>query len=784
MTADKQPTRIHASKRKSHTPVKSTRKKWQDRDDQEKWSEPRKSPSNRTSKLNPDRQSGRRDDHALQANDLPRHSRKADTNPSETNHKQFTSERPSDSKVKQDDNRRDRSRYSSDESQSSPKKRSNPRDRFAPDARNYTSERKPLERLDRSRSHKDPEAWTPRTSSPNQKMDDSKPSRTKFGSSERQRSFGSDKSDKTSTKNFKNSPSKIESDRDRGDHRFGNAHFSKGENRSSREKPGLRDRSEGRFKEAPRRKPFSAPNTNTSEVSSTQGRYRGARDERPESPLFKKPRETKNGITQKTTRERSFNDRNSTARSSNARSSNVRILNERSSFERSPKERMLREKSSEEKITKESKTPNVSLKNTKNYRDTGSPAKVETPSPLNDSKPNHIYRGKAPVLNAVATCLIKNDCKSCSLVNLPYEESLEAKYQKGLSTLGALTDKAIINSVVPSPKPLGYRSHVKLAVRRNSDGLVDIGLYEPGSHQVVNLERCPVQTGNINHFIRKFREVITEFKMEPYDEATHSGWLRYIVVRSSHFSGELMITLVVTRHDEPLARKTHQFLRKNEEKFSALFFNINPTPGNVIFGPETIHIGGADTLSESLCNLKFEISPLSFFQVNPWQAENLYRTVEKYAGTPTNRPVAWDLYSGCGQITLLLSRLGYRALGIEEIPDAVKDAEANAKRNKLEAEFVVGRVEDSQWNLPKWSEKPSLIVANPSRRGMAESTRKTLSGVAIENKATVIYVSCDVDTLTRDLHDLVQGGLKLKQVHGFDMFAQTDNLEWLVVLTP
>jgi len=784
MTADKQPTRIHASKRKSPAAVKSSRKKWQDRDEQEKWSEPQSSHSSRHSKLNPNRQSGRRDDQAVPGEDRPRRARDSNVAPSESSPRKFASEESLDSKVKRDDYRRDRSRYSSEESQSSTKKRSHPRDRFSTDGRSNNSERSSLERLDRSKSHKDPEAWTPKTTSPTHKKNDSKSSRPRFGSSERQRSFDSNKSDRTSTKDFKSSPSKIESDRDRGDHRFGNAHFSKGENRTSRERPGLRDRSEGRFAEAPRRRPFSAPNSTRSEGSSAQERFRGARNDRSESSSFRKPGETKNASTQKATRERSFSDRTSNLKNSNARSSNVSSLNERNSFERTPKERIPRERSSEGRTSKENIAPRVSLRTTKNYRDTGSPTQSDATPLLNDSKPNHIYRGKTPVLDSVATCLIKNECKSCSLVNLPYEESLEAKYQKGLSTLGTLTEKAMINAVVPSPKPLGYRSHVKLAVRRNSDGQVDIGLYEPGSHRVVNLERCPVQTGNINHFIRKFREVITEFKMEPYDEATHSGWLRYIVVRSSHLSGELMITLVVTRHDEPLARKTHQFLRKNEEKFSALFFNINPTPGNVIFGPETIHIGGADTLSESLCSLKFEISPLSFFQVNPWQAENLYRTVEKYAGTPTNRPVAWDLYSGCGQITLLLSRLGYRALGIEEVPEAVKDAEANAKRNKLEAEFVVGRVEDSQWNLPKWSEKPSLIVANPSRRGMAESTRKTLAGIAIENKATVIYVSCDVDTLTRDLHDLVQGGLKLKQVHGFDMFAQTDNLEWLVVLTP
>jgi 23S rRNA (uracil1939-C5)-methyltransferase len=379
-------------------------------------------------------------------------------------------------------------------------------------------------------------------------------------------------------------------------------------------------------------------------------------------------------------------------------------------------------------------------------------------------------------------CKIKNECQSCSLINLPYESSLQSKYESGLAKLSNFTKTAIVNPVVPSPKQVGYRSHVKLAVRRNQAGGVDIGLFSPGTHKVVNIERCPVQTGNINHFVRKFRDLITTFDIQPYDETDGSGWLRYIAIRSSHYSGELMITLVITAHDEPMARKIHQFLRKNEEKFASLHFNINPDPGNVIFGKQTIHIGGSDSLSESLCGLKFEISPLSFFQVNPWQAENMYRTIERYAGHPTGSPIAWDLYSGCGQIALLLARAGYRTLGIEEVPEAIVDARANATRNGLQVEFIEGRVEDTQRDIPKWAQSPNLVVANPSRRGMAEITRKTLANLPMERNCTLIYVSCDVETLARDLGDLTAGGFKVKQVYGFDMFAQTSNLEWVVIM--
>ena len=161
--------------------------------------------------------------------------------------------------------------------------------------------------------------------------------------------------------------------------------------------------------------------------------------------------------------------------------------------------------------------------------------------------------------------------------------------------------------------------------------------------------------------------------------------------------------------------------------------------------------------------------------------------IEQIAGQPSRAAtVAWDLYCGTCQISLILARLGYRVLGIEENAKAVEDAAENARRNKLEekSQFLASRVEDAQRLIPAWAKSPDLIVVNPSRRGLADSTRKHLKELLAQHpKARFIYVSCEVETLSRDLKELTQSGFALRQIEPFDMFPQTDNMEWLAVLS-
>ena len=416
------------------------------------------------------------------------------------------------------------------------------------------------------------------------------------------------------------------------------------------------------------------------------------------------------------------------------------------------------------------------------------------------------------VVGETPACVIKALCGTCKYVNLDYKTNLEAKYQAGVRLLrdAGVLQVAHILPAVESPRALRYRAYFKLAVRpipvavpQTPQSLTAeprqllpletpkrfaIGLFEPGTHKVINMDDCPLHITPLRRLLVDLRQELDASPITPYDEATGEGQLRYIAARAAHLTSEIMLTFVVTKTMKQDLRALTQRLIRRGHKINSVHMNLNSSPGNAIFGQETSRLAGSDRLRERLCDLDFEVGPTSFFQINPWQAINLYRRVEMIAGQVQGKdtPTAWDLYCGSGQISLLLARQGYRVLGIEENPLAVNDAKANARKNRLveRTEFVVARVEDSESTLPNWAKAPALIVANPSRRGIAESTRAHLTWLLSQSPlARFVYVSCNVETLARDLRELTRSGFSVRQVEAFDMFAQTEGLEWLVVLT-
>lgn len=392
------------------------------------------------------------------------------------------------------------------------------------------------------------------------------------------------------------------------------------------------------------------------------------------------------------------------------------------------------------------------------------------------------------------SCQIKETCGGCSTINSSYEAGLNRKYEAALEKFRANNLLAGTNVASPkaSPRMLGYRAHAKLAVRPASEAqlAVDgkrfaIGLFQPNSHQLVHVEDCPLHRSSINDLIPDLHDELEESSLQPYSESDHSGDLRYIAIRAAHKTEEVMLTFVVTDERFRVELKAMVLrLRQKGHTIVSAHMNVNPLQTNTIFGPTTKKLAGADGLRESLCGLFFEIGPTSFFQVNPWQAEVIYRRVESLAGSAKEGEVAWDLYCGTGQISLLLSQQGYRALGIEENPQATDDARANAFRNRVTGpDYIAGRVEDLEGRLPDWSEAPNLIVANPSRRGLAPAARRLIqTGLAQRPESSLIYVSCEADTLIRDLVELTQSGRKLRQLECFDMFPFTEKLEWIAVL--
>lgn len=397
------------------------------------------------------------------------------------------------------------------------------------------------------------------------------------------------------------------------------------------------------------------------------------------------------------------------------------------------------------------------------------------------------------------TCPIQKTCQACRFINEPERESLDIKYQEGLKVLedqGVLTNTQLTRPN-PSPRQLEYRTHAKLAVRsyvqcanpEKSGGegrRFAIGLFRPQSHQVVDISHCPLHRHTINRLVKDLKTELDESTLQPYDEAKLQGDLRYIAIRASHLTEELMVTFVVN-HDgvqrdlKFLAMK----LRQKGHQLSSVYMNVNNQSTNVIFGSQNKRLLGSDRLREELCGLSFEIGPTSFFQVNPWQAEVIYRRIEQLAGQESGQGVAWDLYCGIGQISMLLTQAGYRTLGIEENPQAIRDAQRNAIRNELthQPSFLAGRVEDSLSSLPGWAQSPKLIVVNPSRKGIAPEVRRYLAETLRSRQdLRLIYLSCEVTTLARDLTEIIGSGRQVRQLEAYDMFPGTDKMEWLAVI--
>ncbi len=417
-----------------------------------------------------------------------------------------------------------------------------------------------------------------------------------------------------------------------------------------------------------------------------------------------------------------------------------------------------------------------------------------------NKKKSVIYRGKlwedkkrTPPPKKVQKDL--DQASTCDCVQEEYSACLKKKYEAGIELLkeAELLNNTHIVPPLPAPRQLEYRTHAKLAVRGmkdcanpNEEHRFAMGLFKPQSHLVMDHPECSLHKGSINRLVHDLRLLLNASDLQPYAEDTHDGDLRYVAIRASHLTEEVMLTFVMTtdkhRH---LIRNMVNTLREKGHQINSAHINVNADETNTIFGSESRRIAGTDRLRERLCDLDFEIGPTSFFQVNPWQAEVIYRRIHQLAGQRAFNDVAWDLYCGTGQISLLLAQSGYRVLGIEANPQAIRDAQNNAVRNRIDnpPHYITGKVEDLHTQLPSWAQQPKLIVVNPARKGLAEPVRQFIRGQLKANPSTrLIYMSCEVQTLTRDLKEIAGNDLPLRQIEAFDMFPYTEKMEWLAIV--
>jgi len=374
-------------------------------------------------------------------------------------------------------------------------------------------------------------------------------------------------------------------------------------------------------------------------------------------------------------------------------------------------------------------------------------------------------------------------------VNLDYEQGLNQKTDRDLQSLGEsfLLERAEILRTVPSPRKLGYRTVFKLAVRQDRESQsshpFSIGLFQRGTHQMgPSLKDCPLHVPLLRSLLKEIEFFLPQTDIKPFHEESHKGDLRYLVARTNSSTSELMLTWVVTSEKKEELEKIHQHLIQKGFPLKVSVMNIHAEKGNAIWGPQNLLLTHEDSITENFSDYKINLGPSSFFQVNPWQAENIYLRIKSIASSKRQKNLAWDLFSGVGPISLVLASSFDKVLSVEENTEAVALNRKNASLNQLEKKIKVeeGLTETVLTNLDESLLSPNLIVANPSRRGLHPQVRKVLKNtMSAQPEIELIYLSCDISTFQRDLKEFKKESIFLTELQGFDMHSQTGQLEWL-----
>jgi 23S rRNA (uracil1939-C5)-methyltransferase len=395
---------------------------------------------------------------------------------------------------------------------------------------------------------------------------------------------------------------------------------------------------------------------------------------------------------------------------------------------------------------------------------TGKVRPQENPLSLNTSRPT----------TSPSPCPHFPDCVACAFSGLAYGEQLERKRRRVAEALAKYDSLAGLEvpPLVKSPRAFGYRNQAKLVVRETQRGVL-LGVYRPGTHQVVDIIDCPVHEPRIRGVLKAVRLQVERLNVPVYDERSARGWLRYVVLRSSTWKKSVQVILVVRdrafRGERALTRTLARL-----RGVASVVVNVNPAAGNVIFGDTFAPVTPDDALFERIGGLKLRSRAGGFLQANIPVARRIYDRVLEWAD-PGEHDVAVDLYGGVGAISFYLATRSACVYGIEESPVAVLDAKANTRLNGFHnVRFLAGDAGPTLRELAERVGQIDVLTLNPPRKGADSATREAIVAVA---PSRIVYVSCNPESLARDLDWLAKYGYATNAMQPFDMLPQTDHVE-------
>ncbi|MFT5873022.1 MAG: 23S rRNA (uracil1939-C5)-methyltransferase [Clostridium sp.] len=375
-------------------------------------------------------------------------------------------------------------------------------------------------------------------------------------------------------------------------------------------------------------------------------------------------------------------------------------------------------------------------------------------------------------------CSIYKNCGGCNLQHIDYKGQLDFKTNRVIQVINRIgkLEEVIVHSTIGMERPYNYRNKVQLPAS-NKDGVVCIGFYAARSHDIINMEICHIQDKVADLVVKLTRQWIKEFNIKSYNEENNQGILRHIMIRKGIKTGEVMVVLVTNGKIFPHKEEFIALISKKIQGLVSIIQNINSEKTNVILGAHCLSLWGKDSITDYIGEFKFEVSPLSFFQVNSIQTEKLYSKALEYANL-SGGEVVLDVYCGTGTISLFLSQKAKKVYGVEIVPEAIENAIINAKENKINnTEFIVGDAEKVIPKLISQGVRADVVVVDPPRRGCDKTLLEAISSMG---PSTIVYVSCDPGTLARDLGILDELGYKTVEIQPVDMFPQTAHVECVV----
>ena len=394
---------------------------------------------------------------------------------------------------------------------------------------------------------------------------------------------------------------------------------------------------------------------------------------------------------------------------------------------------------------------------------------------LKQQSGQNVEKGKKNAKKSM--CPVMRQCGGCQMLDMPYAEQLKTK-RKRLETL--LKGICPVKDMIGMEDPFYYRNKVHAVFDRDRRGNIISGIYQENTHNVVPVEKCMIEDQKADEIIGTIRGMLKSFKIRTFDEDTGYGLLRHVLIRRGFESGEIMVVLVTASPVFPSKNNFVKALREKHPEITTIVQNINNRGTSMVLGDKEHVLFGKGYIEDELCGRRFRISPKSFYQINSVQTEFLYGKAIELANL-TGKERVIDAYCGIGTIGLVAAQKAGEVIGVELNPDAVRDANRNAKMNQTEnITFYQNDAGVFMTEMAEAGEHADVVFMDPPRAGSDEAFLTSVVRLAPDR---IVYISCNPETQVRDVRVLQKGGYKVEACEGYDMFPHTFHIENIVLMT-